>query len=141
MEFGVDDMKEMGFFGWRTPAAEITAAVQRAARGAGFGGPAGPSTGVLLKVTDGNKTPYPGCLEFSSPSFAADLRAKLEADAALGAEYVTFQIFLPDRHLNCGGEYRRDEAFLRQTAARIAAMQRVCARARACWRRTCTLLY
>ena len=117
----------MGFFDWSTPNREVATAVQRAAAAARFP-PAsgrGPSTGVLYKVTDGNPTPFPGCLEFAQPDFEAAYAQKLRDDQQLGAEYVTFQVFLPPRYLNTGGMYRNDDAFLTLCADRIAMLQRV----------------
>lgn len=64
----------------------------------------GPSTGVLYKVTDGNPAPFPGCLDFAHPRFEEAFAEKLRDDQALGAEYVSFQIFLPPHYLNSAGK-------------------------------------
>ncbi len=130
IEMGCDDLKEMGFFSWSTPNHEVAAAVQREAAEARFPSTsrrgeiragqhlrattlssacfivavsAGPSTGVLYKVTDGNPAPFPGCLDFSDPRFEEAYKQKLRDDKSIGAEYVTFQIFLPPRYLNSAG--------------------------------------
>lgn len=66
-------------------------------------GAVGPSTGVLYKVTDGNPAPFPGCLDFGNPRFEEAYAQKLRDDKRLGAEYVTFQIFLPPHYLNSAG--------------------------------------
>ena len=66
----------------------------------------GPSTGVLYKVIDGNPAPFPGCLDFADPQFEEKYIQKLRDDQQLGAEYVTFQIFLPPHYLNSAGAPR-----------------------------------
>ena len=35
------------------------------------------------------------------------LRARLQADKALGCEYATFQMHLPPSYMNTGGAYRQ----------------------------------
>ena len=71
---GVDDMKEMGYFSWQTDPAEVAERVQAAAAAAGFPRPGGPSTGVLMKVVDGNVAPpFPGCLDFNKPGQGSTL--------------------------------------------------------------------
>eukprot|EP01052_Picozoa_sp_SAG31_P010623 SAG31_NODE_586_length_13839_cov_22.698544_7_plen_132_part_00 len=95
-EFGCDDLKEMGFFSWETDPAVVAAAAQAAAATVGFARAGGPSTGVLMKVVDGNAAPpFPGCLDFNQPDFETALETKLRQDMRLGSEYVTFQIYLP----------------------------------------------
>lgn len=69
-------------------------------------GAVGPSTGVLYKVTDGNPAPFPGCLDFADPRFEQSFTQKLRDDKKIGAEYVTFQIFLPPHYLNSAGATR-----------------------------------
>merc|ERR1719384_1938453 len=44
----------------------------------------------------------------------------------MGSEYITFQIQLPERHMNTGGAYRSDEAYLQLSASRVAMMQEIC---------------
>ena len=125
IEFGCDDLKEMKFFDWSSPNSVVARHATDAARAVGFprnGGP--PSTGALYKITDGNSPPFPGCLEFSDLMLLSKFRQKLVDDQAMGAEYVTLQIYLPPRHLNSGGAYRRDTAFLRLSARRITELQR-----------------
>ena len=52
--------------------------------------------------------------------------AALQADVEMGCHYANFQIFLPPRHLNTGGEYRNDEAYLSRCAEGIAELQALC---------------
>ena len=65
-------------------------------------------------------------LDFNDPDFEQALREKLALDAAMGSEYVTFQISLPPKYLNTGGLYRDDSAYIQLSAQRIALMQRAC---------------
>ena len=44
-------------------------------------------------------------------------------EAEIGSEYITFQICLPERHMNTGGAYRNDEQYLDLCAQRIARLQ------------------
>ena len=68
-------------------------------------------------------------LDFNDRDFDQQLKEKLRMDRAMGSEYVTFQISLPPRHLNTGGLYRDDTAFIQLSADRIAKMQAACVRA------------
>ena len=88
--------------------------------------------GSLYHVSDGgwrreHEDGAPGRwdLDFNEPDFYAELARRVALDKALGSEYVTFQISLPEKYLNTGGEYRDDVAFIKRSAERIARMQQV----------------
>ena len=88
--------------------------------------------GSLYHVSDGgwrreHEDGAPGRwdLDFNDPDFWEALDERVQADKELGSEYVTFQISLPPEHLNTGGEYRDDRAYVQRAAERIARMQEV----------------
>ena len=110
------------FFPDRTPAETIVGTVRLEAAKRGIA-----VCGDLLIVSDTGAAPPAdsAALDFGDPALGTKLSAILQTDRALGCEYVTFQISLPPRHMNTGGEYRNDEAFLTLCAERIAMLQRV----------------
>lgn len=85
--------------------------------------------GGLYHITDGGPRPRADVLDFGDADFDARLAAKLARDAALGCEYITFQVHLPPRHADTGGEYRSDTRYIEQTATRLAQLQHACHRA------------
>ena len=81
-------------------------------------------------LTSGNRNAHRGPLadqpvdlDMQSESFYADLKQKMRRDQRIGSEYCTFQVCLPPRYLNTGGEYRSDPAFLGLCVARMARIQ------------------
>jgi hypothetical protein len=65
-------------------------------------------------------------LDFNDRGFDFELAEKLRLDKAMGSEYITFQISLPPQHLNTGGLYRENRAYIERTAQRIASLQAAC---------------
>jgi len=136
VELSVSDIKAL-FFSPDTPLEEVVRDTNAAAKAAGveiFGG--------TYHLVDGNKWTYAGEVTESSPcrdgmrqrpmfdvdqsGWRDELRANFAHDKAMGCGYATFQVFLPERHLNTGGAYRRDKAYLQQCADRIGVIQRLC---------------
>jgi len=61
-----------------------------------------------------------------SPDFSRNITREAELVKLMGGEYMTFQIWLPPHHLDTGGEYRRDTAFLKHAADVIALLHDIC---------------
>lgn len=124
-ELTVDDFRAA--VTWGTPHAsprEIVRNVQQAVRATGM-----PISGGLYHISDGTYDPgLPQQLDFEMPGFWQKLEEKIPLEAEIGAEYITFQICLPERHMNTGGAYRNDEQYLDLCAQRIARLQEVCFR-------------
>jgi len=59
-------------------------------------------------------------------NFAANLAKDIQLAQLMGAQYVTFQIWLSPEYIGTGGAYRRDENFLKQRAAVIDECHRLC---------------
>ena len=85
----------------------------------------------------GHEAGAPGCpadvwnpqgLDFQSPDFWQRFEAKALLEKEIGSEYITFQICLPDAHMNTGGAYRNDDAYLSLVARRIQRLQEICFR-------------
>lgn len=55
-----------------------------------------------------------------------EMKAEARYTKLMGGEYVTFQLWLPQRHMDSGGAYRRDDAYLTRAAKRCADLQRMC---------------
>ena len=115
-----------GFFAPGTPLETVTRTVRAEASKRGV-----QICGDLFIVSDSEATPTSvvqpsGALDFADPQLETKLAERLRQNAALGCEYATFQISLPERHMNTGGEFRNDEAFLTLCAERIAMLQAVC---------------
>jgi sugar phosphate isomerase/epimerase len=126
LECTVDDFRKSFFPG--KPYGAIIAAVRELQRSTGIA-----IVGSLYHVSDGgwrreHEDGAPGRwdLDFNDPGFESAMREKLELDKALGSEYVTFQLSLPPEHLNTGGLYRDDDAYIRRSAMRIAQLQKLC---------------
>ena len=125
LELTVDDFRK-SFFPGRT-YQEITREVRTLSASSGV-----QIVGSLYHVSDGgwrreHEDGAPGRwdLDFNDPDFWEALDERVQADKELGSEYVTFQISLPPEHLNTGGEYRDDRAYVQRAAERIARMQEV----------------
>ena len=125
LELTVDDFRK-SFFPGRT-YQEITREVRTLSVSSGV-----QIVGSLYHVSDGgwrreHEDGAPGRwdLDFNDPDFWRALDERVQADKELGSEYVTFQISLPPEHLNTGGEYRDDRAYVQRAAERIARMQEV----------------
>ena len=126
-ELSVRDIQAT-FFSSNTPISAVVAAAKAAA-------PQGFFTGGTYHILDGNDSPYGGLPntdptrpthDWNKPSYWNDLREALQADVAIGCHYASFQIFLPPRHMNTGGEYRNDDAYLTLCARRIEQLQSLC---------------
>lgn len=124
-EFSTQDIKST-FFNESTPTATVIAEAKQVA-------PPGFFPGGTYHILDGNDSPYGGLgqadrplYDWNSPSYWATIRRALEDDVELGCVYATFQLFLPPRHMNTGGEYRNDETYLSLCAERIAKLQALC---------------
>ena len=64
--------------------------------------------------------------DWDDSDFLETHRKVLLRNKSVGHEYATYQIHLPGRYKNSGGDYRDDDAFLRLCASRINALHRVC---------------
>lgn len=51
------------------------------------------------------------------PDFWRRFEQKALLEKEIGSEYITFQICLPDHHMNTGGGYRNDEPYLALVAS------------------------
>eukprot|EP00929_Paragymnodinium_shiwhaense_P089388 TRINITY_DN49543_c0_g1_i1.p1 TRINITY_DN49543_c0_g1~~TRINITY_DN49543_c0_g1_i1.p1 ORF type:complete len:398 (+),score=62.42 TRINITY_DN49543_c0_g1_i1:147-1340(+) len=124
LEISVEDTRRGGWFPAYLGDDEVVSQIQHALTKTGL-----KVTGSLLHVTDGG-APIGASLmtglDFNNPGFFEALRRCLELQKRIGVQYVTFQIDLQDRFKGTGGAYRNDEEYLRLTAARVQAMQRVC---------------
>eukprot|EP01048_Picozoa_sp_COSAG05_P018035 COSAG05_NODE_2568_length_2888_cov_3.537469_1_plen_263_part_00 len=125
-EMTVDDFRKR----WLTHMSphEIVRRIQDASRSIGM-----PICGSLYHLCDGQYVDgtgdwNPQKLDFEQRDFWEKLDEKLPLDKAIGSEYITFQICLPDRHMNTGGAYRNDEAYLALVAQRIQRLQETCFR-------------
>lgn len=126
LELTVDDMRKSFFPG--TSYSEIIDQVTALSARTGV-----KIVGSLYHVSDGGwkREHEDGMggkwdLDFNDHDFDQQLEEKLRLDKAMGSEYVTFQISLPPRHLNTGGLYRDDAAFIQLSADRIVKMQAAC---------------
>lgn len=81
--------------------------------------------GSLYHISDGGPICGPQLLDYEQPDFFQAVRRKLELEKEMGSEYVTFQLCLPQRHMNTGGAYRNDDAYLQLSAIRIAKLQEI----------------
>lgn len=81
--------------------------------------------GGMYHVTDGAFFRQ-GVLDFNEVDFEEQLRQRLRRDNRLGLEYVNFQVHLPPRFQDTGGEYRDDVPFLQRTAERLSLLHRLC---------------
>jgi sugar phosphate isomerase/epimerase len=67
--------------------------------------------------------------DYPEMNWEAELK-KYQEEARLtklmGGEYLTFQIWLPEKYQGTAGEYRMDEEFLNQCASRISDLQQAC---------------
>lgn len=122
-ELTVDDFRAA--VTWGTPHAsprEIVRNVQQAVRATGL-----PVCGGLYHISDGTFDPgLPQQLDFEMPDFWQRMEEKVPLEKEIGAEYLTFQICLPEHHMNTGGAYRNDEQYLTLCAQRIARLQQIC---------------
>ena len=75
-----------------------------------------PIIGSLYHISDGGPPCGPQGLDYQQPDFWERVREKLQLEREMGSEYVTFQLCLPKRHMNTGGAYRSDDAYLQQAA-------------------------
>lgn len=64
--------------------------------------------------------------KWSSPSWEAEVRQQCRCVKIMGGEYLSFQVWLREDYLDCGGSYRRDDAYLAQTAQRIDRLHQWC---------------
>ena len=124
LEMGVSGLR--GFFEVGASSAEIVGAVRLEAAKRGV-----EICGDLFILNDSGAVPTEPdsallSLDFADPDLEAKLAAMLAENAALGCEYATFQISLPERHMNTGGEYRNDGDYLKLCAERISMLQAVC---------------
>eukprot|EP01084_Bolivina_argentea_P051139 94058_1 len=58
--------------------------------------------------------------------YLSDLRESLQYNKAMGAEYVTFQIWLPEKYLYGDGSYRNNNKLLEEYINRIGILQSIC---------------
>ena len=70
----------------------------------------------------------PQGLDFQAADFWDKFERKARLEKEIGSEYITFQLCLPAEHMNTGGAYRNDEAYLNLCAQRIARLQEICFR-------------
>jgi len=117
MELTVDDFRERWW-----PSLSATDIVQRV----NTLPKSMPIIGSLYHISDGGPPCGPQRLDFTDDDFWGEVRRKIALEKQIGSEYVTFQICLPPRHMNTGGAYRNDEAYLQLCAERIARLQRIC---------------
>ena len=144
-ELTVDDFRAA--VSWGSPHAsprELVRIAQQASRATGV-----KICGGLYHISDGTFDPglpqqldfeMPGTLPFflchvgqhpapsaellfSPVGFWQKIEEKMPLEAEIGSEYITFQICLPERHMNTGGAYRNDEQYLDLCAQRIARLQ------------------
>ena len=124
-ELTVDDFRAA--VTWGTPHAqprEIVRNIQQAVRSTGL-----PVCGGLYHISDGTFDPgLPQQLDFEMPNFWQKMEEKVPLEKEIGSEYLTFQICLPERHMNTGGAYRNDEQYLNLCAERIGRLQEICFR-------------
>lgn len=59
-------------------------------------------------------------------AFLSEMAEEVRLTKLMGGEYVTFQVWLSPEHLDTGGEYRRDQAYLERVAKRIEDLHRIC---------------
>jgi hypothetical protein len=104
-ELSVGDIQAT-FYSSSTPLSTVVAEAKAVA-------PRGFFTGGTYHILDGNDSPYEGLPntdptrpthDWNKPGYWRDLRAALQADVDIGCHYASFQIFLPPRHMNTGGE-------------------------------------
>ena len=104
-ELSVRDIQG-NFYSSSTPLSTIVAEAKAVA-------PRGFFTGGTYHILDGNDSPYEGLPntdpkrpthDWNNACYWRDLRAALQADIDIGCHYASFQIFLPPRHMNTGGE-------------------------------------
>ena len=128
MQMSAEDIWRSFGFPSSTPLSSVVAEAKAVA-------PRGFFTGGTYHLLDGNDSPYDGLPgvdpsrpvhDWSRSNWRQTLRAALQADVEMGCHYANFQIFLPPRHLNTGGEYRNDEAYLSRCAEGIAELQALC---------------
>lgn len=58
--------------------------------------------------------------------YLSDLEQQLKLNKILGGEYVTFQIWLPDKYLYGDGSYRNNDKLLDDFVSRIKILQNLC---------------
>ena len=51
------------------------------------------------------------------------LESHFEADRILGAEYVTYQVFLSDKYMGCGSDYTDDGAYMAECARQVEVLR------------------
>ena len=134
-ELTTRDFKTLYFDAERTSSAHVIREVNAAARRAGLRSAA---VGGLYQVVDGG-APHPTwqkadgsaifCLrdlDKEPEVFEERLRLQLLDDKKIGVGYATFQVHLPERWMNTGGEYRQDTQYLHRVAKHIMRLQAVC---------------
>eukprot|EP01083_Nonionella_stella_P296252 1006469_1 len=58
--------------------------------------------------------------------YLCDLKESLYWNRQLGVEYVTFQIWLPERYMTGDGSYRNDDSLLKEYVERVKTLQDIC---------------
>ena len=128
VEAGYDgvELGVQGFEGFFPPNAHVETVIRTVRAEASQRGV--QICGDLFIVSDSEATPVSNhsALDFADPDLEAKLTQRLRHNAALGCEYATFQISLPERHMHTGGEFRNDDSFLSVCAERIAMLQTIC---------------
>ena len=128
LEVSVDDFRGKWFPG--EPYDIVVARVNEAIAASGV-----PVVGALYHVTDGDQgTPDRRMhkdgtrldLDFHDVDVWEEMARRLDLDAAIGATYITYQISLPPKYFQAGGEYRHDTAYHKRVGLYIARLQAMC---------------